>query len=173
MPADAKKISTNPVERSGPTSSAPPTSRLTAPGRAEQETQSDRDCQSRVGSIFDRLVDGLDKFVRNLAHGIDSLLALVLGVGHDAVDAGPGPLPCRVAPIGDVVGDLRREAAEIIPEHLQVFLQVAGSRPGSPAHIAHAFARFTGGVTHVAGNRRGVTHAVTPSMQNCRMLQKT
>ena len=49
--------------------------------------------------------------------------------------------------IGDDVGHLLGEAAKILAQHLQIFLQVPGSRAGGAAHIAHAFARFAGRVT--------------------------
>src|SRR5262249_577185 len=91
---------------------------LASPRRAEQETQSNRHAQCRVRAILDRLVDSFDKFVGYLAHCIDRLTALVLRIRHDAVDAGSRPLPCRAASIGDDVGHLLSEAAEIVAQHL-------------------------------------------------------
>ena len=91
---------------------------------------------------------------------IDRLAAFVLGVGHDVVNAGSGSLPRRGASIGEDVGHLLRQTAEILAQHLQILLQVAGGRAGGSAHVACTLARFTGGVAHVAGDRRGVAHAL-------------
>jgi hypothetical protein len=54
------------------------------------------------------------------------------------------------------------EPGKIIPQRLQIFLKIAGSRTRGFAEIARALARFTAGVTHVAGNCRRIAHAITP-----------
>src|SRR6516164_5771054 len=55
-------------------------STLASPGRAEQESESQRHRHGRVGTVLDRLVERLDEFIRDLAHRIDCLAAFVLCV---------------------------------------------------------------------------------------------
>ena len=66
-----------------------------AASRAEQESDSDRQRERRVGPLLERLVDGVDHVVADLAHRVDRFLTFGAGVRNHALDSSTwrGPTP--------------------------------------------------------------------------------
>jgi hypothetical protein len=126
---------------------------LFAPSRAEQESETGNKCERHVGPLLDRFIDGVDKIVGDIAHGIDRFAALILRAGHDVIDAGARPLPRRVAFVAEDIADLLGEPREIVAECLKIALKVARRLRRRPLNIAQAFAGVLGRITNVVRYR--------------------
>src|SRR5215475_2847635 len=108
---------------------------LASPHRAKEKSNNGEKCECGVGPFLNGFVDRVDEIVSDIAHRIDRLAALFLGIGSDAFNARTCTLPSLGAFIGDHVADLRGEAPELISQRLQVALDVTGGLAGFLAYF--------------------------------------
>src|SRR5262249_61063492 len=98
-------------------------------------------------ALLERLVDGVEHVVADLAHRVDGFLALGAGFRHRVLDARLdvrlGAAPRRAAPRRDDVSDLRGQVRDVVAQRFEIGLDVAARGRGG-------FARLAGGVPGLA-----------------------
>jgi len=67
----------------------------TVPYRTQHKSENGEKCECRVRPVLDRFVDRIDEIISDLAHRIDCLAALFLGIGNHALYAGACTPPSR------------------------------------------------------------------------------
>src|SRR5215831_18125108 len=108
---------------------------LSAPHRAEQEPDAERNGERGVRPRLKRLVDGVDHLVAHLLRGIDGFLPLGADIRHHTLDIRLRAAPRHIALGRENIGDLRGEPRHIVSQRLQIRLDIAARGRGGFAAL--------------------------------------
>src|SRR4029079_18532270 len=138
-------------------------SRSTPPGRTEQESDPHREGERGVGAVLERLVDGIDHVVADLAYGIDGFLALGADIRDHTFHVRLCAAPGGVASGGENVGDLVGEAGDIVSRGLHSCLYIITRGSRSAATFAGRFLGLSHSIPNRISDRAGcVGHERAP-----------
>src|SRR5215470_7401257 len=108
---------------------------LSAPHRAEQESDAERNGERGVRPRLERLVDDVDHLVAHLLRGIDGFLPLGADIRHHTLDIRLRTAPGHIALGRENIGDLRGEPGHIVPQRLQIRLDITARGRGGFAAL--------------------------------------